>query len=186
MTRRAPLRYLPKPMDRPPPDDSPRPAPGLPLEIGNRTAAFGWGFMAVWLAMLAAFTWIIARDGPHPSQPAWLQHGALALFWLLGLPAAGYLLSRPCTRLLVGADGAVALVRRTPFRREVEAWPEGGIAAVEVRAGHDDEGDPYWRTFLVARDGRERMVREGRVPHEQEALATRLRAALGLGGAGPA
>ncbi len=63
----------------------------------------------------------------------------------------------------------------------MERWPAGGIAAVEVRAGKDEEGDPYWRTMMVGRDGRERLIREGRVPAEQEALAERLRAALGLG-----
>lgn len=173
-------------MDRPPPDAAPRPLPGQPREIRNRAADCGWGFMAVWRAVLAAFTWIMARDGPHPSRPAWLHHGALALFWLLGLPAAGHFRSRPCTRLRIGPGGAAALARRTPFRREDESWPGGGIAAVQVRAGRDDEGDPYRRIVLVGRHGRERMIRDGRAPEEQEALAARLRAALGLGGPGPA
>lgn len=152
-----------------------------PFEIRNRTAAVGWGFMVVWLGLLIAFTTLMARDGPHPSQPAWLQQGALAVFWLIGLPAAGYVLSLPCTALRVGADGDLSLTRRTPFGREIETWPAGGVAAVEVRAGRDSEGDPYWRTMIVGRDGRERLIREGRVPAEQEALAARLRAALGLG-----
>jgi hypothetical protein len=150
------------------------------FEIRNRMALFGWGFMVVWLAMLVAFTWIMARDGPHPSQPAWVQQGALALFWIVGLPASGYVFSLPCTRLRVDAAGSVVLTRRTPFAREVETYAPGSLAAIEVRAGKDGEGDPYWETFIIARDGRERMIREGRVPAEQEALAARLREALGL------
>jgi len=150
------------------------------LELRNRTAAFGWAFMLVWLAMLALFTWLMARDGPHPSQPAWLQQGALALFWLLGLPAAGYILAKPCTALSIGADRTARLTRRTVFGKQVEAWPPGAIADVELRAGKDEEDDPYWRTFIIGRDGRERLIGEGRLPAEQAALAARLRTALGL------
>lgn len=86
----------------------------MPFEIRNRSAAAGWGFMLVWLTMLILFTWLMARDGPHPSQPAWLQQAGLALFWLVGLPAAAYLFSLPCTALRIGTDGAVSLIRRTP------------------------------------------------------------------------
>jgi hypothetical protein len=159
-------------------------APAPTFEIRNRTAIAGWVFMAVWLGMPALFTWLMARDGPHPSQPAWLQQGVLALFWLVGIPVAGHLFSLPVTRLSVDAEGRAALTRRTPFGREVETWPPGAIAAIEVRAGKDDEGDPYWRTVLRSQDGRERLVREGRAPEDQQAMAARLRAALRLAESG--
>jgi hypothetical protein len=122
----------------------------------------------------------MARDGPHPSQPVWLQHGALALFWLVGLPAAGYLLSRPVTRVRVAPDGTAVLRRRTPFGREEEHFPAGIIIGVEVREEKDSDGDPYWRTVLVSADGRERVVREGHHAPDQHALAVRLRGALAL------
>jgi hypothetical protein len=150
------------------------------VQVRNRMAAVGWCFMAVWLGMLVLFTFIMARDGPHPSQPALLQQGALAGFWIVGLAVAGHILSKPCTRLSVDPGGTATLVRRTPLRREVETWPPGAIAAIEVRTGTDDEGDPYWRTFLVAQDGAERLICEGLDPDGQRALAGRLRAALGL------
>jgi hypothetical protein len=150
------------------------------FEIRNRMAAVGWVFMAVWLGMVALFTFIMGRDGPHPSQPPLLQQGVLAGFWIVGLTIAGHVLSKPCTRLSIDADGTARMVRRTPLRREVELWPPGAIAAIEVRAGTDDEGDPYWRSVLVARDGAEHLIREGRDPEDQRALAARLRAALRL------
>lgn len=150
------------------------------FEVRNRMAAVGWGFMAVWLGMLALFTFIMGRDGPHPSQPALLQQGALAGFWIIGLAVAGHVLAKPCIRLSVDAGGTATLVRRTPFGREIETWPPGAIAAIEVRAGKDDEGDPTWHTVLRTADGRERMVREGRDPDDQRATAARLRAALRL------
>jgi hypothetical protein len=155
--------------------------PAPTVEIHNRIAIAGWVFMLAWLGLLALFTWLMVRDGPHPSQPAWLQQGVLAVFWLAGIPVAGHLFSVPVTRLSVDASGTAALVRRTLFGREVETWPPGTIAAIEVRAGRDDEGDPYWRTVLRGADGRERLIREGRLPEDQQALATRLRNALRLG-----
>jgi hypothetical protein len=150
------------------------------FETRNRIALFGWGFMAVWLAMLGAFTWILARDGPHPGQAAWLQQVALVLFWLVGLPAAAHLFAQPCTRLRVTPDGAVTLDRRSLFARETERFAPGGIHAVMVRADTDSDGDPYWRTLLVAADGRERVIAEGHDEAAQAALAGRLRRALGL------
>jgi hypothetical protein len=59
----------------------------------NRTAAFGWEFMIVWLVMLCAFTWIMLRDGP-PQQPR-LSVAALLLFWLVGVPAALHVFAIP-------------------------------------------------------------------------------------------
>jgi hypothetical protein len=150
------------------------------FEIRNRVAAFGWGFMALWLGMLALFTFIMGRDGPHPSQPALLQQGLLAAFWVVGLAVAAHLLAKPVTSLSVDAGGTARLARRTPLRREVETWPPGAIAAVDVREGKDDEGAPYWRTVLLARDGGEHVIREGHDPDDQRALAARLRAALRL------
>ena len=150
------------------------------IEIRNRTAVAGWVFMAIWMGMLGLFTWIMARDGPHLSQPAWVQHGAIAIFWFVGIPVTAQVLAQPVTRFVLRADRSVAIHRRSVLTREVEAFPPGSLAAVECREGKDDEGDPVWRTMIVARDGRERLVREGASREEEEALAERVRATLGL------
>jgi hypothetical protein len=150
------------------------------IEIRNRAAVAGWVFMAIWMGMLGIFTWIMARDGPHPSQPAWVQHGAIAIFWFVGIPVTAHLLAQPVTRFVLHADRSAAIHRRSVLTREVEAFPPGSLAAVECRQGKDDEGDPVWSVFIVARDGRECLVREGRLREDEEAAARRLRAGLGL------
>ncbi|MBW6396999.1 hypothetical protein KPL78_04020 [Roseomonas sp. HJA6] len=152
------------------------------FEARNRTAIAGWAFIGLWLGFLLLMTGVIARDGPHPSQPADLQYGAIALFWLIGIPVAGHLLSQPCTRLVVAADGSASMVRRSAFGREVEAFPAGAIAAIDIRRGKDDDGDLLFRTLIVAADGRERLIGEGPVEADQQARAAQLRAALGLPG----
>ena len=153
-----------------------RPEPDL-LVIHDRTAIAGWVFMGIWMGMLALFTWIMHRDGPHPSQPADLQYGVLGLFWLIGIPVTAQVLCMPMTRMSVDPGGGVTILRRSVLTKEVETFAPGTLS-VEVRQGKDDEGDPVWRTTLVATDGRERLARSGPVLEDQQALAERLRAAL--------
>lgn len=152
-----------------------------PVEIRNRVPAFGWGLMAAFLGMTATFTWILGRDGPDRAQPGWLQHGALGLFWIVGVTLAAHLTSIPCTRLRVLPGGAAVLTRRWPLRRQEERISRADITGVEVRRGRDSDGDPYFTTLLLLRDGREAMVREGHDEAMQQALATRLKAVLGPG-----
>jgi hypothetical protein len=147
------------------------------MVIRDRSAIAAWAFIGIWMGFLALMTLVIARDGPHPSQPAELQYGVIALFWLVGIPLSAHLLASPCRRLVVDAAGGVAIHRRSILTRESEVFPPGTVDA-ELRPGKDDEGDPIWRVMLVARDGRERLARAGRVREEAEAELLRLRAAL--------
>lgn len=161
----------PGPMTRPPPS----------LDIANRLAIAAWVFMALWLAFLALMTWVLHSGGPHPSQPAWVQQGAIGLFWLIGLPASLQAFAEPMTRLRIYPDRSATITRRSLLAREEEHYPPSSIAAVEVRQGKDGDGDPIFRATLVAADGRERLIREGPDVAVQEALAQRARVALGLG-----
>lgn len=156
-------------------------APPTPLIIHDRTAIAGWVFMGIWMGMLALFTWIMERDGPSPSQPADLQYAVLGVFWLVGIPVTARTFAMPVSRLCISADGAVLIHRRSLWTREVERYAAGSIAAVEVRPARDSEGDPTFRTMLVAADGRERLIREGADAAAQETIAMRVRAALGQG-----
>ncbi len=160
-------------------------AGGDGLVVSSRIAAVAWVFMLIWMAMLVAFTWITARDGSHLFHPPSLLKAALAVAWLVGLPVAAYALSVPCTRLRVAADGSAMFSRRTLFGRAEEQFPAGSIASVAVRTGRDSDGDPHFRTVLIAAGGRETMVKEGPAEAEQQALAVLLRAALGLPGTEP-
>ncbi|MEO3470918.1 hypothetical protein AAFN86_03545 [Roseomonas sp. CAU 1739] len=147
------------------------------MVIRDRSAIAAWVFMGIWMGFLALMTMVMSRDGPHPSQPAELQYGVLAAFWLVGIPVTAQVLASPCLRLVVDAAGGVAIHRRSMLAREVETFPPGSVQ-VELRPGKDDEGDPVWRVMLVARDGRERIARSGRVRQDEETQADLLRAAL--------
>ena len=155
----------------------PDPSMGAPFVLRDRSAIAAWVFIAIWMGVLALITVVMTRHGPHLSQPAELQYGVLAVFWLVGIPASAQMLASPCRRLEVDRAGGVTIHRRSPLTREVETFPSGSVS-VELRPGRDDEGDTVWRITLVARDGRERLARAGRVREDEEAIAERLRAAL--------
>lgn len=63
--------------------------------IHIRSAIAGWVFMGAWMGVLALFPWILKRDGPHPSQPAELQYGVIALFWPVRIPVSAQMLAAP-------------------------------------------------------------------------------------------
>ncbi|HWT10860.1 MAG TPA: hypothetical protein VN329_16945 [Roseomonas sp.] len=151
------------------------------LDIANRSVIAAWVFMAIWIGFLIAMTWVLHRDGPHPSQPAWVQQGAIGLFWLVGLPVTLQACAEPVTRLRVYPDRSATITRRSLLTRKEERYPPGSISAVELRQGKDSDGDPVFRATLVAADGRERLIREGPDAADQDAVVQRARAALGLG-----
>lgn len=150
------------------------------IDLRDRSAVFGWVFMALWLGMLGLMTWVLRRGGPHPSQPADLQYAVFGVFWLVGIPAGLHMLAQPCIRFVVAADGSLTITRRSAFGRNAETFPPGSIARVETRPAKDDEGDPVFRVTVIAADGRERLARQGPDEAAQQVLAARLRTALGL------
>lgn len=156
--------------------------PALPTSfiLRNRIPAFGWAFIAIFLLFTALFTWLLVRDGPPASQPPWLPKLVLAAFWFVGVSVAAQLWAIPCTSLTQAADGSLLFASRTPLRRRAERIPRRDIAGVEVVAGRDSEGDPYWRTELVLAGGARRLLREGHDPADQEVMARALRATLRL------
>jgi hypothetical protein len=151
------------------------PAPGA-IEIRNRSALFGWFFVAVVLALAARQTWNTASDGLNAGQ---------YVFWALAIWVAWWVFSTPVTCLRVAPDGGARFVSRRLFDRTVEDFPPGSIAAIYVRFEKDSNETPYWRCMLVAADGRERMIDEDSHAAPQYALAARLRAALALAESAP-
>lgn len=150
------------------------------MTLRNDVALFLWGFMAVWWAMLLAFTWIAWRDGPPAGTAPALFYTVLAVFWLFGLGAARFCFARRRTAVDIGPGGRVTIVQATPLRRRREALSRHDVAGVEVEQGQDSEGDPYFTAWLVLRDGRRFPAKEGHVAQAVENDARRLRQALGL------
>jgi hypothetical protein len=143
----------------------------------NRTAAFGWGFMIVWLAMLCAFTWIMLRDGPPPQQPR-LSVVALLLFWLVGVPAAVHVFAIPIVHVRVHGRGRVSVRKRYLIGSVEHEIGQSGCAQVRLVESTDSDGDPYFHARLRIDGGVELDIWEGHDRADGEAVVARFRNAL--------
>ena len=140
----------------------------------NRMAAFGWGFMIIWLAMLGAFTWIMLRDGP-PSQQPRLSVAVLLLFWLVGVPAAAHLFAKPIIYVRVRGRGRVSILKRYLIGSVEHEVGQRGTAEVRVVESKDSDGDPYFQARLRIDGGVELDIWEGHDRAQAEAEVARFR-----------
>jgi hypothetical protein len=87
-----------------------------PASFRNYTAAFLWGFAALWLAMLCAVTHVFLRDGPPSGLSSPGMVAILAIFWTAGIGLAVLSSSQPCVSVLVTDDGSVLTTLRYPHK----------------------------------------------------------------------
>lgn len=123
----------------------------LPRVFRNSTALAAWVFMAVWLAMLALFTWLAWRDGGIPQVGRWTWP-LLGLFWLFGSGGVSWAASQPLTTLELSADGVVWRLRY-PLRVEATRYRTRDIGVPRIEAAHDD-GEECFALVLELRDTR--------------------------------
>ena len=154
--------------------------PALPLVpvIRNRMPAAAWAFMAVWLGMVAVFTYLFARDGGMGQFGHHVEAGILALFWIAGIGAAGHFANIPIISVDRLGDRVVVTERRL-FRRVTRDADIAALGGVRVEEGTDDEGDTYYRAVLTLPDGYCVTVAERHDRATVEAAAQRVRQALG-------
>src|SRR5688572_26316110 len=70
------------------------PSRAVSREFRNDTAAVVWIMVAVWIAMLACFSYVAWRDGGIPQVGRWAWP-LLGLFWLCGVGAAAWAAGMP-------------------------------------------------------------------------------------------
>ena len=159
------------------PDATPAP-PAVPV-IRNRMPAAAWGFMGVWLAMMAMFTYLFARDGGMGQFGHHVEAGILALFWIAGIGAAGHFASIPVIAVDRAGDRVIVTERRL-FRRTTREADISALGSIRVEEGRDDEGDPYFHAVLTLPDGYRVIVAERHDRATVEAAAQRVGVALRL------
>ncbi len=123
------------------------------LMATNRRAAVGWGFMAVWLAMLAVFTWLFVTDGGFHQFSYPTEVAIIALFWLSGISGAVWVCSHPAIRI-DRQDGQLVIRRTWPHRNSVESVAIAALPPPRLTMEPDDDGDLYFHCMIDMPDGR--------------------------------
>jgi hypothetical protein len=124
-----------------------------PLTVTNRSAAVGWAFMAIWLAMLAVFTWLFVRDGGFHQFSYPTEVATIALFWLAGISGAVWVCSHPVIRI-DRQDQHLVVCQTWPHRSSVESVGIAALPPPRLTMERDDEGDLYFRCMIDMPDGR--------------------------------
>ena len=121
----------------------------------NDTALGLWLFVAVWIAMLACFSYIAWRDGGIAQTGRWTWP-LLGGFWLAGAGIAGWAARFPLLRVELAADG-LRLRERYPLRAVETRYRTRDLAAPRVEPARDDDGDARYDGALEL-PGRRRVV----------------------------
>jgi hypothetical protein len=153
-----------------------RTPPALRREFRNDRALAGWIFMIIWLSFLACFSYLFVRDGGFPQLGIW-GLPVMGLFWVFGLGGLCSAGSVARLRLALGADG-VTLSERFLFERREKRYRSRDIAAPQVEAGKDGEGDTCYFCVLAFADGRHVRITEGSDRAEIDAFCRSLEASL--------
>jgi hypothetical protein len=141
--------------------------------ITNHSAAFGWGFMAIWLGMLALFTGLFVREGGFHQFSRDIEIAILSVFWLGGLAGVVQVLSNPLIRVeRIGDD--LIVTERWPLSSRRHRLPAGTPPPATVAAERDSDGDTYYACRLILPDGRAVYIFQSPVRAEAEHALARL------------
>lgn len=148
----------------------------------NRKAAFVWGFMAIWLAMLIAFTGLFLRDGAPAGESPLLFVGVLAVFWIGGIGAAGYAASLCLIEVRVVTIGVVRVRRRYLWRAEERNYGRKAALQATLVEGRDSDNDPYFHARLQLPEGDTVDLWEGNDRDQAQAEVERFQRSVGAVG----
>lgn len=119
----------------------------------NRKALSLWFFSAVFVAIVAAFTWLVIRDGPPQGYAPLLVWTIVVVFWCAGLGLVAFAWSLPCISVHASASAVTVRWRHPTWVHESRVARAAVPPAVVVER-KDSDGDPYYCAQFALRDGR--------------------------------
>ena len=144
----------------------------------NRSAAFLWGFAAVWLVMLLAMTYVVLRDGPPDGYPVATVVLVMAFFWVGGIGLGLFVSSKPCFYVTVESGTRVSATWRYPHKAVRKVVPAARVQPAEVVDSKDADGDPYFYARVNTIDGESIDIAEGHSRVACEQVCERFNATL--------
>jgi len=114
------------------------------IAFRNRSASWIWGFAALWLTLLGAMTYVVARDGAPTGYSRPIVIGIMAFFWAGGIGLVAFVLRKPCIRVTVERDSRVSATWRYPHKVVRKRFDAEQVRPAEVVDARDDEDNPYF------------------------------------------
>lgn len=118
----------------------------------NRTAAFVWGFAAVFAAAVVAVTTLYFLRDVEASGSSEIIRMLLAIFWIGCFVFVRFACRQSMTEITV-EPGTLEIGLVFPFRRRTRVVPQTNVAAVGVVDSFDSDGHPYYYARVRLIDG---------------------------------
>jgi len=145
-------------------------------------ALFLWGFAAVWLTLLAAMTYVVARDGPPAGTSASTIVVILGTLWLFGVGLVAFVSTKPCFFVSVDHANRVSAAWRYPHKVVRKELRTASVRPAAVIESQDSEGGPYFYARVQTTAGESIDIAEGHDRSACEQACERFNRALRQGG----
>ena len=145
-------------------------------------ALFLWGFAAVWLALLAAMTYVVVRDGPPAGTSATMVVAIMGTFWLFGIGLVAFVTTKPCFSVSVDQGNRVSATWRYPHKVVRKELRAASVTPAGVVDSQDSEGGPYFYARVQSAAGDSIDIAEGHDRSACEQACERFNRALRPGG----
>jgi hypothetical protein len=110
----------------------------------NHKALFLWAFMAIYIGLVAAMSYMLIRQGPPQGSSVVSTITIMTVFWIGGIGGTIFVSNRPCVILKVEPNFTVHILHRYPFRRCQRVVDNQEIELARVVETLDSNGDRYF------------------------------------------
>lgn len=118
----------------------------------NNSAAYVWGFAAIFMLVVAAMTYVFIHDGAPAGYSPLFVFGVVTFFWIGGLGLSAFAASKHCLHVTVQPDSSIYIVWRYPFKKKARSVLPAELTPAKVFESRDDEGSPYFRARVTLAD----------------------------------
>ncbi len=144
----------------------------------NHKALFLWAFMALYIGLVSAMSYVLIRHGPPEGFSVASTITIMTAFWIGGIGGTIFVSNRPCVTLKVEPNFTVHILHRYPFRRSQRVVDNQQIKLARVVETLDSNGNRYFIGRASLTDGKSIDFIESHNSQRCEAVCTRFNQAV--------
>jgi hypothetical protein len=110
----------------------------------NHKALFLWAFMALYIGLVAAMSYVLIRHGPPEGYSVASTITIMTVLWIGGIGGTIFVSNRPCVTLKVEPNFTVHILHRYPLRTCQLVVDNQQIELARVVETLDSNGDRYF------------------------------------------